>query len=857
MRLGHACLFLLLALTGGCSLFDTTCAEDDRDCLGAGLFAKGIGGECERDGDCSKGLSCAEGMCALVPVTRPGEQCSLTGECTGSNYCGVLAGCNPDPKTGDNCHRCMPEGDASEGEDCMFSSDCKKGLVCKTPDLAKLDLTSLNSLAEASATCTKAGTLQLGAPCNASSDCLAGLECAESPVASDGNVCQSLPVALPAIPALWDGIECPKVATDAAPQAYFDVPRAGASADEFYSLPFPNDIRRSGGQIDLREHPRAPDDFGLPFMGRYMDLSSEDLEGFSTNPVMFFRFSHPFSFNSVTGDSVRIIDITPGSPTYDKDASIEWRNTEGRLSNYICPHFLAVRRPIGSPLRPGTTYAAVLTTGVTPKDGGSFARGADFSAMLGASAPSDSVLASAYPAYQPLRDWIADTNQNASAILSAAVFTTQDPEAMIRKLRAKVDERPTPSVSSLTLCESAGTQSPCEDSTARGACKASSGAFAEIHGKIKLPIFQQGTPPYLKPEDGGAIQVDGKGNPVVAAEMDVCFAMSLPKVAAADASGYPVLVYAHGTGGSFNGQMDSGGYAQELATADEPAVLVSFDLPQHGARRGDSDEDPENLFFNFLNPRAGRDNALQGAADLMSVVKWVSAGGGLSAAQSPTGSAVVFDPNRVVLFGHSQGATHAALMASHEPGATAVVLSGVGGHLATSLMTKTSPVDITVAVPFALLDPDDGFDLAADSYNPALAIVQGFFERVDPINYAYRLYREPTTVQPTGMDVFVTYGIGDTFAPNPTTDAYVKAGHITQVEPAIEVVDGTPLPQPLLNNELVGPDGTPRTVGMKQYTPSDGVDGHFVATNSGEAGRADAVLFVVQALAGTAPQIGQ
>lgn len=856
MRLGHACLFLLVAFTGGCSLFDTTCAEDDRDCLGAGLFAKGVGGACERDGDCVEGLFCVEAVCTLKGDAPAGASCRLTGECSGDNYCGVMAGCAPSPE--DNCHRCLPAGEVAAGGACTLPSDCRKGLACQAPDLASLDLTTLNAVAEASGVCVEGGDAEAGQACKSNGDCFAGLSCV--PNDKDDLVCQSVPVELPALPALWDGIECPKVASDATPQAYFDVPRAGASADEFYSLPFPNDIRRSGGRIDLRDHPRAPDDFGLPFMGRYMDLSSEDLEGFSTNPVMFFRFSHPFSFNSVTGNSVRIIDITPGSPTYDKDASIEWRNTEGRLSNYICPHFLAMRRPIGSPLRPGTTYAAVLTTGVTPKDGGSFARGADFSAMLGASAPSDSVLASAYPAYQPLRDWIADTNQNASAILNAAVFTTQDPEAMIRKLRAKVDERPTPSVSSLTLCESASTQSPCEDATGRGACKAASGAFAEIHGKIKLPIFQQGTLPYLKPEDGGAIQVDGSGNPVVAAEMDVCFAMSVPKAAAADASGYPVLVYAHGTGGSFNGQMDSGGYAQDLATADEPAVLVSFDLPQHGARRGDSDEDPENLFFNFLNPRAGRDNALQGAADLMSVVKWVGTSGGLSAAQSPTGSAVVFDPNHVVLFGHSQGATHAALMASHEPGATAVVLSGVGGHLATSLMTKTSPVDITVAVPFALLDPDDGFDLAADSYNPALAIVQGFFERVDPINYAYRLYggpyREPTTVQPTGMDVFVTYGIGDTFAPNPTTDAYVKAGHVTQVEPVIEPVSGLNVKaKPLLSNELVG--GVPRTVGMKQYTPSDGVDGHFVATNSGEAGRADALLFVVQALAGTPPQIGQ
>lgn len=842
MRFELRCLTALLAFASACSIFETTCAEDDRDCLGAGLFAKGVGGECERDGDCVEGLFCEDAVCTLKPTTPKGGECRLTGECAGDGYCS-------------SARTCAPAGAAGAGESCQTTADCKKGLVCTPPDLASLDLTTLDAVANATGTCAESGDLEQGEKCESAAECLAGMACVPLPNGDGDPVCASLPaspVELPALPALWDGIECPKVEADAKHEAYFEVPRAGASDDEFYALPFPNDIRRNGNRIDLDGHPRAPDDFGLPFVGRYMDLSSEDLEGFSTNPVVFFRFSHAYSFSTITGETVRIVDITPDSPSYDQDASIEWKNTEGRLSNYICPHLFAVRRPVGSPLRPNTTYAAVLTTGVKPKDGGNFARGADFGAMLASATPGDALLAKAHAAYEPLRAWIADTHQSAAAILNAAVFTTQDPEALIRKLRAKIDERPLPTVSSLTLCESSSTMSPCEDAEGRGACKGGSSAFSEIHGKITLPVFQQGTPPYLKPEDGGAIEVDGSGVPVVAGEMDVCFAMSVPK-AAAPASGYPVLVFAHGTGGSFNGEMDAGGYAQELAAAGTPAVLVAFDLPEHGARRGNSMEKPENLFFNFLNPRAGRDNALQGSADLMSVVKWVQ-GGGLGGSESPTGSAVPFDPARIALFGHSQGATHTALMASYEPGAVAAVLSGVGGHLATSLMTKTSPVDITVAVPFALLDPDDEFKLAVGSYNPAMAIVQAYFDRVDPMNFAYRLWREPTTAQPTGLHAFVTYGMGDTFAPNATTDAYVKAGHVTQVEPVVKTVNGLDVAASgLTDNAVIG--GAPRTVGMKQYNP-DGFDGHFVAMRKGQPGRTDAVRFVTQALAGASPQIG-
>lgn len=839
---------LLGGLVNGCSLFDTTCGEDERSCLGA--FPLGVGGECSRNGDCAEGLACVDGACALTGATPMGEECRLTGECAGDTYCGVDPGCTADLVAGDTCHRCLPAGDAAAGAPCTFPAECARGLVCEPPDLSELVLTTLDALANASGTCVEGGTLEQGEACASTPDCLAGLACLPN---MEGDLrCQSIPAEVPAIPTLWEGAECPAVDDDTQ-RALFDVPRGGEDDGAFYALPFPNDIRRTGSRIDLDAHPRAPDEYGLPFVGRYLDLSSEDLDGFSTNPVIYFRFSHPFQFQSVSGDGVRIVDITPGSPGYDQDASIEWKVTTGRLSNYICPHWLALRRPVGNPLRPKTTYAAIVKTSIKPEDGGNFARGTDFSAMLGSSAPSDSALAKAYAAYAPLRAWIGNTGENAGSILSAAVFTTQDPEAMIRELRAKVDERAAPTVSELTVCKSTATTSPCEDAEGRGACQAASGDFTEIHGRIRLPMFQAGTLPYLTPEDGGAIEVDASGTPIVANELGVCFALSVP-TAAAPPGGYPVFVFAHGTGGSFAGQLGSNGFAQEMATGAVPAATLAIDLPMHGERRGDSTEKPDNLFFNFLNPRAGRDNALQGAVDLMSVVKWARAGG-LSASESPTGTAIALDATRVAIMGHSQGATHTALMLSYEPGVVAAVLSGVGGHLATSLMTKTSPVDITVALPFALLDPDSEFELAGGSYNPALAVVQGFFDRVDPINFGYRLWQEPTSIAPTGQHVFMTYGVGDTYSPNETQDAYAKAGDLTHVEPVLQTIGLFEDSPPLAGNATVG--GVSRTVGLRQYAVGGAEDGHFVATEAGHQGRSDVMRFLEQALTGQSPQIGQ
>ena len=91
--------------------------------------------------------------------------------------------------------------------------------------------------------------------------------------------------------------------------------------------------------------------------------------------------------------------------------------------------------------------------------------------------------------------------------------------------------------------------------------------------------------------------------------------------------------------------------------------------------------------------------------------------------------------------------------------------------------------------------------------------------------------------------------------PNETTDAYAKAGHLTQVEPVQKVISGLETAMaPLMDNVVVGE--TQRTVGLRQYVPTNGVDGHFVATDKGQAGRPDAVRFVEEALAGTDPSIG-
>ena len=789
----------------------------------------GVGDVCGGQGDCRTGLLCVANTCEPSRMGVRGSVCQLSADCAAGLFC-------------DATRTCATAGDGSEGDRCDGTSDCEAELLCVLEGF--------------SGRCRAGGNGDLGDACVRETDCLAGLSCTTG---TDGTpVCLSPPgipagdggiVAPPSLP-YWPGESC---GSDGDPaRAYFDVPGAGTDGD-FYRLPFPNDIRRTAEGLDLSGHPSPGTVLPIDIIDRYLRAAEADQDGFATNPVVFFRFSQPYDWDSLA-EQFRLVDIDPASPNYGEDVgNVAWLTTSGSLSKYICPNWFALRTAHGHPLAPGRTYAVILLTGIrpAPEVGGTFARDTDFDAMLDDTAPPDAALASAHTAYAPLRAWLSDSGTAASSLLNAAVFTTQTTSTIVSGLRSVIRAQAAPALSDLTVCE-AGTTSPCDDGTDARACHARNEAFVEIHGRIALPIFQQGTPPYETPEDGGGIEVDGSGLPTIARTEPVCFALTVPRDVDPPADGFPLMLYAHGTGGSFGGAVQSGLASDvSIGTSRSRAATMAIDLPQHGARRGDSTTDPEHLFFNFLNPRAARDNITQGSADLFALVHWATAYAE-DAGASPTGRALRFDSSRITLFAHSQGATHASGIIPFEPDLLAVVLSGNGGDLTQSLLTKTEPIDIASVLPFALLDPDREGHLTGGAFHPALAIFQSYFERVDSVNFGRYLYRAPLEGD-HGRHVFQTYGLDDHYSTEATMRAYARSVGMAVVRPTLRDLGLGEFDAPLSANVIV--NGERRTVGLRQYMPTGTDDGHFVATRT-ELGRADVLRFLTGAMAGEVPVIG-
>ena len=126
-------------------------------------------------------------------------------------------------------------------------------------------------------------------------------------------------------------------------------------------------------------------------------------------------------------------------------------------------------------------------------------------------------LAAAYPAYLPLRNYIAAGKAMAPDLAAALVFTVEkyeDPLAAIAATIAATAPLAPPVIEGLVRC-APGVVSPCDDGKTGAAhvrgCLAADSASANFdtyQGTMALPVFQKGTPPYLTPADGGNIDYD-------------------------------------------------------------------------------------------------------------------------------------------------------------------------------------------------------------------------------------------------------------------------------------------------------------------------------------------------------------
>jgi pimeloyl-ACP methyl ester carboxylesterase len=573
----------------------------------------------------------------------------------------------------------------------------------------------------------------------------------------------------------------------------------------FYDQPFPSNTRlRPNGRPNLQDFPNP---VGLPILEAYIKVADSRLDGFGNNSSIYFRFDAPLAdvyFPTVYGTisaeaSVFLVNVSSESQFYGEFRPLElsWWDREAPSQDYYLLPRTLIARPLGGfPLRPGDTYACVVTRRL--KDANGLHPGVT---ELVGRALSDDPSAPLYNMFAPLRQWLAETPGVApSDVAIATVFKVQDPVKEMVQAARYLWEDFTPKLLGPVKSKPTGN------------------SYLLFEGEYMAPNFQTGEPPY---DVAGEILFDEQGDPKTQWMEKITFALTVPEGQTMPAAGWPVVMYSHGTGGSYSGFTKStAAHFTKLGIA-----VIGIDQPLHGKRYDGPPIDVEFYSFNFTNPYGARSLFRQAGLDFVTLTRLLQ-----KMTFAVAGQEVRFDSAKVGYFGHSQGGLTGALFLAVARDLRAAVLSGAGGGLSDTILLRKeldsgTNFDIKATLEGILeLEYEDELNL----FHPVLTLVQTLVETTDPINYSAYYLDDRFVDDP--VNVLITEGVDDPYTPAVTTDALAIAGGIPAISPMVhdhpgfDLLGMVPIALPVQGNQQAE-DGRVATAALAQF---EGY-GHFVA----------------------------
>ncbi len=620
----------------------------------------------------------------------------------------------------------------------------------------------------------------------------------------------------------------------------------------YYDLPWPNDLRKEAdGTIRVAgmHNPNAN-----VLVNDYIgSTKTVGLKGFSPVGAAYFRFTGSIDPTTLPADpksaldasaSVQILDIDPMSPEHGKRRLLEtyWRQTEGI---YWLSNTLAVAPAFGYPLRPNTRYATLVTRAVKAGDGTAIRPSADLNEVLGASGASDRTK-TAHDLFASALTEIEAAGVPRTDLVHLTVFTTNDPASEL-----------------FTVADAVPSQVPAPTADAAAwVQKEQKAAYDVYEGSYgPSPNYQAGSIPFAKLGDGGNFAFDASGKPILQGTFNLRFSLIVPNATACPvpAGGYPITLYAHGTGGDYRSVIDEGG-SVGAALAAKCVASMGVDQIFHGTRPGAPPATDPNregniqlLFFNLNNPIAARTNGRQSAIDVVQQVRlFTESHLKVPAATSRTTVDIAFDDTKLLFFGHSQGGVNGPLFLAADKHARGGVLSGTGAMLTIALLEKTLPqpsVAAAVKTVLGLFRPDDADEL--NLFHPIVNMAQLLVDTTDTVHYMGYIIEHPrpgfapkSVYQTEGIG---SDGVGDSYAPPHGIEVASTAlglprqapGTHPLIESAFSGLGDVTVPADGLSGNLAG--GMASGV-LAQFTPAAGSDGHFVVFDVPKA-RAQAAGF--------------
>lgn len=584
------------------------------------------------------------------------------------------------------------------------------------------------------------------------------------------------------------------------------------TSSEFFAAPFPDEGRRGpDGAIDVSAFGQVPPS---DLLERLVTIASE-AEDFGTTSTIYLAFDRPLDPGvaaealDVSEDAgVLLLRIAEGAEPHP----IEVRFTEDG-GPWGAPNLLSILPLQGMPLEPGARYAAVVRERVRDAEGEPIGRSLALETIARGGTP-EGMSEAAASAHREALAFLEARGVDDVAALS--VFDTQDPTAPLFAWRETA-------LDALPTLDAPLTPLETHDE------------FCVYRSTVAMPIYQRGEPPFTDGE-GGDVRFEA-GAPVQQGTETARVLVTLPR-RPMPAGGFPMVVFSRTGGGGDRPLVDRGrrdesgepvepgsGPARELAR--EGWAAISIDGP-HGGLRNVTMGDEQLLIFNVANPRAMRDNIRQSAIELVLAAHLgptlrVDA----SACEGLTEANATLSAERVVLMGHSMGATIAPLAMAVEPRFDALLLSGAGGSWIENVVHKQSPLPVRPLAE-AILGVAGRYEL--HEHDPTLMLLQWAGEDADPPVYG-RFIRDRSVLMMQGIvDTYILPPIANAtslslaldLGGQGLEDTDERSAAFTPLEPLLPLVGAEARPLPLAGNRGAA------TAVVTQHPEGPIEDGHEV-----------------------------
>ena len=659
--------------------------------------------------------------------------------------------------------------------------------------------------------------------------------------------------------------DCSKAQPKPAPSVTLGMTFNRATA--FYAAPFPSDdLRNADGTIAIAGFPNPN---GVALVDEALAIIGKDAHGFALEGAVFFAATGaldpaglPDRATSITPASpVFLMSVDPAAPDYLTRYPIDVTFAADG-GDFGAPNLLALLPLQGTPLRPKTTYAAVVMQGLPLKAVGKLAASPDMATLAGGGRPK-ALSDTGYASYQKAIAALGAAKVKATDVAGVAAFTTDDPTAAMSAVTTDILSRPPPALASAWHADEQFADYCVYDAT------------------LPMPDYQAGDSPYDFGSSGGQWEFDASGKPIVQRMEMARVVVTIPRTPM-PAGGYPTVVFSRTGAGGDRPLVDRGPQATNggppIVAGTGPAMYfamegfagIEIDGP-HGGIRNITNANEDFLMFNIFNAVALRDNVRESAVEL-ALEAHILDGLSVDASACPGASQppVKFDTSKLALMGHSMGATIAPLALAVEPRYRAAILSGAGASWIENVIYKQQPLAVAPAISIFLDYASERFPLLAG--DPVLTLFQWAEEPADPLVYTRALLREPPAGFPA-RNILMEQGIVDHYIMPPIADATslslgldlagdaldVKSAEVGTLEPLQSVLQYSGRKQvafPVSGNfEPLG--GAPAVTAIVVQHPADGIeDGHEIVFQT-EAPKHEYRCFLKGYAAGAAPLVPQ